>query len=164
MVVKTNKGRGRSGTVVECLTQDRRAAGLSLTGVTALCPWARHINPSLVLVQPRETRPNVTERLLTGTWIKSNNQQRCHTTSTTLRWYSHSAWFWFFHFLLVGILYLFWFFTSRLYNFSVMSECVFLDWTSTKQRLKCLNCSRYLLVFTMIIGIHIAKINYGTTK
>ena len=31
----------RSGSVVECLTQDRRAAGSSLTGVTALCPWAR---------------------------------------------------------------------------------------------------------------------------
>ena len=28
----------RSGSVVECLTRDRRAAGLSLTGVTALCP------------------------------------------------------------------------------------------------------------------------------
>ena len=27
---------GGSGSVVECLTQDRRAAGLSLTGVTAL--------------------------------------------------------------------------------------------------------------------------------
>ena len=28
----------RSGSVVECLTQDRRAVGSSLTGVTALCP------------------------------------------------------------------------------------------------------------------------------
>ena len=28
----------RSGSVVECLTRDRRAAGSSLTGVTALCP------------------------------------------------------------------------------------------------------------------------------
>ena len=27
-----------SGSVVECLTQDRGAAGLSLTSVTALCP------------------------------------------------------------------------------------------------------------------------------
>ena len=38
--------------------------GSSLTGVTALCHWARHINPSLVLVQPRKTRPYITERLL----------------------------------------------------------------------------------------------------
>ena len=29
-------GRVRSGSVVECLTRDREAAGLSLTGVTAL--------------------------------------------------------------------------------------------------------------------------------
>ena len=28
----------RSGSVVERLTRDRRAAGSSLTGVTALCP------------------------------------------------------------------------------------------------------------------------------
>ena len=27
----------RSGSVVDCLTQDQGAAGLSLTGVTALC-------------------------------------------------------------------------------------------------------------------------------
>ena len=27
-----------NGSVVECLTRDRRAAGSSLTGVTALCP------------------------------------------------------------------------------------------------------------------------------
>ena len=51
---------------MECLTRDQRAAGLSLTGVTALCHWARHIIPSLVLVQPRKTLPNVTERFLTG--------------------------------------------------------------------------------------------------
>ena len=44
--------------VVECLTRDRRVAGLSLTGATALCPSARHINPSLVLVEPRKTHPN----------------------------------------------------------------------------------------------------------
>ena len=30
--------RERSGSVVERLTRDRRAAGSSLTGVTALCP------------------------------------------------------------------------------------------------------------------------------
>ena len=58
--------REPSGSVVECLTQDRGAAGSSLTGVTALCPWARHINPSLVLVQPRKTCPFITERLLMG--------------------------------------------------------------------------------------------------
>ena len=40
--------------------------GLSLTSVTALCPLARHINPSLPLVQPRKTRPYITESLLMG--------------------------------------------------------------------------------------------------
>ena len=30
--------RERNGSVVECLTRDHRDAGLSLTGVTALCP------------------------------------------------------------------------------------------------------------------------------
>ena len=31
--------------------------------VTAFCPSARHINPSLVLVQPRKTPPYITEKL-----------------------------------------------------------------------------------------------------
>ena len=64
--------------MVECLTRDREAAGLSLTDITALCPLARHINPSLVLVQPRKTRPFITERLMMGckesNQIKQNNK------------------------------------------------------------------------------------------
>ena len=35
-IVDCEKSRERSGSVVECLTRDRRAAGSSLTGVTAL--------------------------------------------------------------------------------------------------------------------------------
>ena len=35
-------------------------------------PWARHIYPSLVLVQPRKPRPCLTERLLMG--CKESNQ------------------------------------------------------------------------------------------
>ena len=58
--------RERSGSVVECLTRDRRVAGSSLTGVTALWFLARHIYPTLVLVQPRKTCPCLTERLLMG--------------------------------------------------------------------------------------------------
>ena len=57
-------GRESSDSVVECLTRDREATASSLTGVTALCPSARHINSSLVLVQPRKTCPYITERLL----------------------------------------------------------------------------------------------------
>ena len=47
--------------MVECLTRDRRAVGSSLTGVTAL--W---FLSNLVLVQPRKTRPCLTERVLMG--------------------------------------------------------------------------------------------------
>ena len=65
--------REHSSSVVEYLTQDQGATGLSLTGITVLCPLARHIYPSLVLVQPRWTHPDITETLLIGTIrIKSN--------------------------------------------------------------------------------------------
>ena len=65
MLMITNATREPSGSVVECLTCDRRVAGLSLTGITVLCPRARHINPCLVFVQPRETSLNMTEKMLT---------------------------------------------------------------------------------------------------
>ena len=68
----TIKLREHSGSVVECLTRDREAVGLSITGLTALCPSARQINPSLELVQPRKTCPYITERLLMG--CKESNQ------------------------------------------------------------------------------------------
>ena len=48
-----------SGSVVECLSRYRGVAGSSLTAVTRLCPLARHINPCLVVVQPRKTRPDI---------------------------------------------------------------------------------------------------------
>ena len=48
-------------------------------------PWARHINPSLVLVKPRKTRPCLTERLLMGR--KGSNQTNKHTKGPTdLSW------------------------------------------------------------------------------
>ena len=34
---------------------------------TVLCPWARHFILCFVLVQPRKIRPDITEKLLTGT-------------------------------------------------------------------------------------------------
>ena len=62
--------------MVECLTRDQGAEGSSLIGVTALCPLARHISPSLVLVQPRKTVNlySVAERLLMGR--KESNQTK----------------------------------------------------------------------------------------
>ena len=44
----------------------------SLTCVTALCPWARHNNPCLVLVQPGKTRPDITDFFWLGP--KETNQ------------------------------------------------------------------------------------------
>ena len=56
----------RSGSVVECLTGDRRVEGSSLTSVTA------EQDTFILLVQPRKTRPCLTERLLMGR--KESNQ------------------------------------------------------------------------------------------
>ena len=42
-------------------------------------PWARHIYPSLVLVQPRKTRPCLTEWLLMGRKRSKSNKTKCLT-------------------------------------------------------------------------------------
>ena len=59
-------GWERSGSMIECLIRDREAAGSSLTGVTALWSLSKTHLPNLVLVQPRKTRPCLTDRLLMG--------------------------------------------------------------------------------------------------
>ena len=73
---------------LSCWALDSRLRGRrsSLTCVTALCPWARHINPSLVLVQPRKTRPYISERLLMGRKesIKQTNNLLKMTSSILL--------------------------------------------------------------------------------
>ena len=70
--------------MVECLIRDRGAPGSSLTGITALWSFrARHIHPSLVLVQPRKTRPCLTERLLMGR--KESNQTNKQTKKLILK-------------------------------------------------------------------------------
>ena len=51
------------------LDSRRRGPDLILTGALS-----KNINPSLVLGQPRKTRPFITERLLMGHEIKSNKQ------------------------------------------------------------------------------------------
>ena len=55
-----------SSLVVECLTQDQGVADSSLARGTVLCPLAIHFILCLVLVQPRKTHPDMTEKLLTG--------------------------------------------------------------------------------------------------
>ena len=75
--LRNKKIKERSGSVVECLTRDRKAAGLSLTGVTALWSLSKtqlFYTCSLVLVKPRKTRPCLTERLLMGR--KESNQTK----------------------------------------------------------------------------------------
>ena len=74
-----------------------RAAGSSLTSVTALCPWARHIIPSLVLFQPRKTRPFITERLLIGR--KESNQTKQTNIADPAVWSRSSVCFSAEHFL-----------------------------------------------------------------
>ena len=56
----------RSDSVVECLTGDWRAAIRASPGSLGCGPLARHIYPSLVLVQPRKTCPYISERLWMG--------------------------------------------------------------------------------------------------
>ena len=82
-----NRGiKEHSGSVVECLIRDLKATGSSLTLVTALCPRIRHINPSLVLVQPRKTRPYKTDRLLMG--HNKSNKSICNDKILTfLKWF-----------------------------------------------------------------------------
>ena len=53
----------RSGSVVECLTRDR---GFEPHRRHYIVSLSKNINPSLELVQPRKTRPFISERLLMG--------------------------------------------------------------------------------------------------
>ena len=58
--------------MVECLTQDRGFEPYQRHCVVSL---SKNINPSLVLVQPRKTRPFITERLLMGVKNKTNKSK-----------------------------------------------------------------------------------------
>ena len=53
-----------------CDSRQMGCGGWRLSGVTVLCPSARHIDNCLVLVQPRKTRHEsqavISEKLLTG--------------------------------------------------------------------------------------------------
>ena len=72
---------------------------------------SKNINPSLVLVPPRQTRPFITERLLMGR--KESNQTKTKQIHGRL------------------FVCLIWFFTSTQHSFSYAGR-VFLGWTSTK--------------------------------
>ena len=68
----TAKSWERSGSVVECLTRDRRAAGSSLTGVTALWSLSKTHLSELSTGSTQEDSSRITERLLSGR--KESNQ------------------------------------------------------------------------------------------
>ena len=75
---------GYGSAVVECLTRDRGAGGFEPHWRRG--PWARHIYPSLVLVQTRKSRPCLTERLLMG--CKVSNQTNKQTMLGIFMYYS----------------------------------------------------------------------------
>ena len=56
----------RSDSMVECLTRYQMVAGSSLSETTELCLWARNFILCIVLVQPRKTRPYLSEKMLTN--------------------------------------------------------------------------------------------------
>ena len=63
---------------LSCRVLDSRLRGPLVRTLTAsLCSWARHINSSWVLVQPRKTRPYIPKRLLMGR--KESHQQKTST-------------------------------------------------------------------------------------
>ena len=64
--------RERSGSVVECLTRDRRAGGSSLTGVTALWSLSKTHLSWLSTGSTQEDPSRIAERLLSGR--KESNQ------------------------------------------------------------------------------------------
>ena len=74
--------------MVECLTRDRGAAGSSLISVTALWSLSKTHYSSLVLVQPRKTRPCLTERLLMER--KESNQVNKHTNNSLYVYVKHT--------------------------------------------------------------------------
>ena len=81
---KQNKGffLGFSvGAVVECLTRDLEATGSRLTDITALWSLSNtHLFYLIELVQPRKSRPCLTERLLMGR--KESNQTKASQWAT----------------------------------------------------------------------------------
>ena len=70
------------GQSVEFQTRDRRVASSSLTagGVTALCFEQDTFIRCLVLVQPRNTRPDMTEKWSAGTKIIIRKKYDKHTS------------------------------------------------------------------------------------
>ena len=66
--------------MVECLTLVTKGRGLEPYRRRCIVSLSKNINPSLVLVQPRMTRPFINERLLMGR--KESNQTKKNKQNT----------------------------------------------------------------------------------
>ena len=77
------KVRECSGLVVKCLIQDQGVLGSSLTGITALCPWARHINPCFVLHGPTQEDPSRHNWTIVD-WDIKNQTKQTHIFKTKI--------------------------------------------------------------------------------
>ena len=75
----------RGGSVVECQTPEREVGGSKPTAAV-LCPCARHFTPRSTGLFPRKRwlRPDMTEKLLTGTLSLNTNKQNYMCTSCLL--------------------------------------------------------------------------------
>ena len=79
--IKIRNGE-RGGSVVECRTPEREVGGSKPTAAV-LCPWARHFTPRKYWLLPRKRwlRPDMTEKLLTGTLSLNTNKQKSEMRS-----------------------------------------------------------------------------------
>ena len=68
---------GHSGSVVECLTRDRRDAGSSLTSVTALWSLSKTHLSYLSTGSTQEDPSHITERLLSGRKESNQTKNNC---------------------------------------------------------------------------------------
>ena len=70
--------------MVECLTRDRGGRRFEPHLRHCVVSLSKNINPSLLLVQPRKTRPFITERLLMGR--KESNKKTKTMAMIALIW------------------------------------------------------------------------------
>ena len=76
------------------LDSSPRSSGFEPHQRHCVVAWARHIYPSLVLVQPRKTRRCLTERLLMGS--KESNQTKIIWNHHECSVYHMTFWMWFY--------------------------------------------------------------------
>ena len=92
LIFVTFAPRERGGLVVNASDSGSRGRGFGPhSGQTVLCPWARHIYSPKVLVIPRKRwlRPNMTEKLFTGTL--RINQSTNHPTFAPIENFKHPS-------------------------------------------------------------------------